>query len=232
MFRVLDEPRNPILVVIAGPNGSGKSALTEQLVHVDWFESDAYINPDNIAQTMPGGWRNPNNFRPAAEYAQDLRYQRLREAKDIVFETVLSSPEKLEFLAQAHDRGYFVHLIYVCTFDPTINAARVCQRVMQMGHDVPIEKIISRYYRSVSFAADSLPLVDVAHLFDNSVPSATPALVAHLEDETLSVCSNPPEWMAYIRDQSALNDLVVQELQLVGIEESLSSTSPWLTLPH
>jgi Uncharacterized protein conserved in bacteria len=230
VFRVLHEPKRPTLVVIAGPNGSGKSELTRQLVNVGWFESEAYINPDDIAQSMQGGWRNPDNFRPAAEHAQVLRYQRLDAGKDIVFETVLSSPEKLEFLTQAQGRGYFVHLIYVCTSDPTINASRVCRRVMQLGHDVPIEKIISRYYRSVTFASGALPLVHVAHFFDNSNELTAPTLVSHLHDGVLSVCHDSPDWMAYIRDQGEANGLVVQERRVLDLDESLLNASPWLTL--
>jgi predicted ABC-type ATPase len=204
--------------------------LTRQLVDLDWFESEAYINPDDIAQSMPGGWRNADNFRPAAEYAQVLRYRRLAEAKDIVFETVLSSPEKLEFLQEAQARGYFVHLIYVCTTDPTINAARVCRRVMEHGHDVPIEKIISRYYRSVAFAPDALPCVSVAHLFDNSNEFGAPTLVAHVQDGLLSVVHDPPDWMVYIREQSEANNLAVQERQVLDLNQSLSSTSFWFSV--
>lgn len=222
--------RCPTLVVVAGPNGSGKSEFTRQLVNLNYFESEAYINPDDIAQSMPGGWRNPDNFRPAAEYAQMLRYQRLAESKDIVFETVLSSPEKLEFLREAQEHGYFVHLVYVCTNDPTINAARVCRRVMENGHDVPIEKIISRYYRSVALAADALPFVSVAHLFDNSNDFEALALVAYLQDSILFVRRELPDWINQIREQSETKNLTVRERQVLSLHESLSRQSPWLSL--
>ena len=76
-FRMPAGSSCPTLVAVAGPNGSGKSELTRQLVNLNYFDSEAYINPDDIAQSMPGGWRNSDNFQPAAERAQTLRYKRL-----------------------------------------------------------------------------------------------------------------------------------------------------------
>jgi len=57
--------------------------------------------------------------------------------------------EKLEFVQPAKEAGFFIRLFFVCTNDPSINAQRVALRVMEGGHDVPILKIISRYYRSI-----------------------------------------------------------------------------------
>lgn len=228
--QVLNGSRRPTLVVIAGPNGSGKSELTRQLVNLNWFGSEAYINPDDIAQSMPGGWRNADNFPSAAERAQALRYQRLAASEDIVFETVLSSSEKLEFLRIAQERGYFIHLIYVCTNDPAINAARVCRRVMENGHDVPIGKIISRYYRSVAYAAEALPLVSASHFFDNSNDFEALALVAHAHNGVLYVRNELPDWMNRIRELSEAKHLTVQERHVLELSQSPANPTPWLSL--
>lgn len=40
----------PVLIVIAGPNGSGKTSVTSKILHHEWMEDAAYINPDIIAQ--------------------------------------------------------------------------------------------------------------------------------------------------------------------------------------
>lgn len=56
--------------------------------------------------------------------------------------------DKLDFVRRCVDGGYFVRVFFVGTESPTINAARVAQRVMKGGHTVPIEKIVSRYARS------------------------------------------------------------------------------------
>lgn len=42
-----------------------------------------------------------------------------------------------------------VRLLYVGTGDPRINAARVADHVMRGGHTMPIDKIITRYKRSL-----------------------------------------------------------------------------------
>jgi predicted ABC-type ATPase len=36
------------------------------------------------------------------------------------------------------------------------------------GHDVPVEKIISRYYRSIDLLWDAMKVCDRTYLFDNS----------------------------------------------------------------
>ena len=46
---------------------------------------------------------------------------------------------------RAKEKGYFVRCYYVLTADPAINVLRVKSRVAAGGHDVPEDKIISRY---------------------------------------------------------------------------------------
>ena len=57
----------------------------------------------------------------------------------------------------------------VLTADPQINIARVASRVSAGGHDVPVEKIISRYDRALALVHDLIPLCDVCHIYDNSM---------------------------------------------------------------
>ena len=141
--------RRPTLCVVAGPNGSGKTTTTIQLLNNEWAADSLYINPDNIAQETFGDWNSPEAVLKAAEEATRLRYECLKLGRDFVFETVFSAPEKLEFLRKAKDAGFFIRLFYVCTSDPTINVARITQRYLNGGHEVPISKIISRYYKSL-----------------------------------------------------------------------------------
>ena len=90
--------RRPTLCVVAGPNGSGKTTTTIQLLNNEWAADSLYINPDNIAQEMFGDWNSPEAVLKAAEKATQMRYECLEQGRDFVFETVFSSPEKLEFL--------------------------------------------------------------------------------------------------------------------------------------
>lgn len=185
----------PTLLIIGGPNGSGKTTFTKNLVDLNSFPADAYINPDDIAQTMPGGWHNAENFLPAAQEADRRRRLRLSEGLDIVFETVFSSPGKLDFLKQAKASGYDVHLNFFCTENPSIHAARVCERVMNNGHSVPIEKIISRYFRSIEMAVQAMEIVNTARFFDTTAHNALPRLVAWLSENTLALADDLPQWI-------------------------------------
>ncbi len=188
--------RKPILCVVAGPNGSGKTTTTEQLLNDEWAADSIYINPDNIAQETFGDWNSPEAVRKAAELVTQMRYDCLESRKNFVFETVFSSPEKLEFLQRAKDYGFFIRLFYVCTSDPTINVARITQRYLNGGHEVPISKVISRYYKSLLNTAKAIHFVDRAYIYDNSIDDQLPSLLYRTSEGKLTKCytDNIPEW--------------------------------------
>ena len=169
--------RRPTLCVVAGPNGSGKTTTTIQLLNNEWAADSLYINPDNIAQEMFGDWNSPEAVLKAAEKATQMRYDCLEQGRDFVFETVFSSPEKLEFLKKAKAAGFFIRFFYVCTSDPSINVARITQRYLNGGHEVPISKVISRYYKSLLNAEEAITFVDRAYVYDNSIDDQLPRLL-------------------------------------------------------
>lgn len=188
--------RKPTLCVIAGPNGSGKTTTTEQLLSNEWGADSIYINPDNIAQEEFGDWNNQEAVLKAAKRATEIRYQCFDERKDFVFETVFSSPEKLEFLRKAHEAGFFIRLFFVCTKDPTINVTRIAQRYLNGGHEVPISKVVNRYFKSLDNAQEAIRFVDRAYIYDNSVDNQLPQLLYRTTDGwiTKRYTDNMPEW--------------------------------------
>ncbi len=161
--------RKPVLIVIAGPNGSGKTSTTRLVIKHEWAEQCVYINPDEIAQNKFGDWNDVNAVRQAVEYCESWREQLLQERKDFIFETVLSSDGKVDFLKRAKEAGYFIRMFFICTDNPTINAARIAKRVMEGGHDVPIQKIISRYEKAIINAIQVTEFADRAYFYDNSI---------------------------------------------------------------
>ena len=177
--------RRPTLCVVAGPNGSGKTTTTIQLLNNEWAADSLYINPDNIAQEMFGDWNSPEAVLKAAEKATQMRYECLVQGRDFVFETVFSSPEKLEFLKKAKEAGFFIRFFYVCTSDPSINVARITQRYLNGGHEVPISKVISRYYKSLLNAEEAIAFVDRAYVYDNSIDDQLPRLLYRTIDGEL-----------------------------------------------
>ena len=172
----------PVLCVVTGPNGSGKTSTTEKLLANEWAADSVYINPDNIAQEKYGDWNSEEAVINAAKEATRLRYQCLEENTSFVFETVFSSQEKLDFLKKAKEAGFFIRFFYVCTNNPQINVLRVTQRFLNGGHEVPISKIISRYYKSLTLAAQAIQIVDRAYIYDNSRNNELPQLLYRTMD--------------------------------------------------
>lgn len=109
----------------------------------------------------------------ASVCADFIRRKLLEERKSFTFETVMSSYDKIEFLELAKKLGYRNYLYYVATSDPIINISRVKNRVALMGHNVPEDKIVSRYYRSLKYLKVAVKLSDRAYIFDNSSSERT-----------------------------------------------------------
>lgn len=178
--------KKPTLIVVCGPNGSGKTSITKKILKHDWLDNCTYINPDEIARDIYGDWNSPEAVFSAANYAKELRENLLKEGSSIIFETVLSSTEKIDFILLAKKRGYFIRIFFVCTDSPTINASRIAQRVIQGGHDVPIPKIISRYSKSIANCAIIASLVDRLYVYDNSRENKEPILLFRTADGQLT----------------------------------------------
>ena len=176
----------PTLVIVAGPNGSGKTTITEKLLKHEWTDDTVYINPDLIAKEKFGSWDSYESVIKAAEYSKELRYQLIEKRKNIAFETVFSTQEKIDYIIHAKNNGYFIRFFFVCVDDPTINAQRVALRVMEGGHDVPISKIIKRYYKSIENCLQIINIANRAYFYDNTINEQNPKLMFRTTDGVLT----------------------------------------------
>ncbi len=104
----------------------------------------------------------------ASVAADFIRHKLIQAGQSFTFETVMSSPDKLELLRKAQERGYRTYLYYIATEDVEINISRVANRVTMGGHNVPKDKIVSRYYRSLDLLMDAIRCTNRAYIFDNS----------------------------------------------------------------
>jgi predicted ABC-type ATPase len=104
----------------------------------------------------------------ASVLADAIRRELLEEGKTFTFETVMSSPDKVDFMKEARNRGYRVYLYFVATDDPEINIDRVRRRVMLGGHPVPDDKVRKRYRKSIDLMTAACDVVHRAYIFDNS----------------------------------------------------------------
>jgi predicted ABC-type ATPase len=177
--------KKPILIIIAGPNGSGKTSITHKVLHHKWLDDCVYINPDDIAKNTFGDWNSYEAVMKAAVLSTQMREDCIAEGKSLIFETVLSAYDKVDFVKRAKEKGYFIRLFFVGTESPTINASRIARRVMEGGHDVPITKIISRYSKSIINCCAISKIVDRAYVYDNSVEFAEPTLMFRIIDGIL-----------------------------------------------
>lgn len=192
----------PKLIIIAGPNGSGKTSVTEKLLRHEWIESCVYVNPDLIAQNTFGDWNSEKSILQAVKKAEEIRENCLKNKEGLIFETVLSAIDKIDFIKRAVEHGFFVRLFFVATDHPTINASRIARRVMEGGHDVPITKIINRYTKSIANCSLLATIVDRLYVYDNSVDFAEPKLLFRAVNGKLGKQYNPINgWANIIYDQ-------------------------------
>ena len=196
----------PKLLIIAGPNGSGKTSVTDKILKHEWIEGCEYINSDNIARDMFGDWNSPEAVLKAACYAAEAREKCITNGRSLIFETVLSAPDKISFVKQAKQNDYFVRLFFIGTDNPQINAARIAYRVQTGGHDVPIPKIISRYSKSITNCGLLVPLVDRLYVYDNSIDNAFPQLLFRTSSGKLTKQYAPIRDWASVIFQAATND--------------------------
>lgn len=138
----------------------------------------------------------------ASVTADFIRFLLLREHQSFTFETVMSSPDKIQLLQKAQELGYKTYLYYVATEDSNINIERVANRVAKGGHDVPQDKIISRYHRSLDLLLSAIKATNRAYLFDNS--SENQVCIAEITNgtELLMRSDTKPAWFQqYILDK-------------------------------
>jgi predicted ABC-type ATPase len=104
----------------------------------------------------------------AACVADFLREELLNCGESFSFETVMSHPNKVEFFARARTQGYRTYLYFISTESPVVNVSRIETRVATGGHDVPHDKILERYERTMRLARDAIAHAYRAFIFDNS----------------------------------------------------------------
>jgi predicted ABC-type ATPase len=158
----------PVVLVFAGPNGSGKSTITRMMPLYG-----VYVNADELKK------EHSLTDIKAAQEAEALRNKLIEKNDDFTFETVLSTERNLLLLQKAKERGYEIQCVYVLTHSADINVERVKDRVREGGHDVPEDKIRSRYFKALELLPQIIDVCDKIFIIDNS---DKPSLIFKKED--------------------------------------------------
>jgi predicted ABC-type ATPase len=163
----------PVLIALAGSNGAGKSTFyAEALSAVDC----PFVNADEIARALSvtTGRAAADLAYEAMHRAEALRADLVSQRLSFIMETVLSDTRgaKLSFFADAQAAGYFLLFVYIRLDGVQTSIARVTQRVLNGGHDVPDEKLHTRFVRKQENALKALAMADAGIVFDNSDPES------------------------------------------------------------
>ncbi|HEX5105567.1 MAG TPA: AAA family ATPase [Pirellulaceae bacterium] len=181
----------PELWIVAGPNGAGKTTLASLEPIASLLRSNQVLNPDDRClsllqqQGLPGFSSAPLDvlqatFLKAADEVLAELQAAIAANQAVLVETVLSTPKYRAIVDEVRSRGGFFGLIYVALKSPELAFERVQSRARLGGHDVPGDRVATRWRRSLEhlpwFAARSQRLL----VYDNSnsVPTAAPLLVA------------------------------------------------------
>ena len=160
-----------------------KALLQEESKKLKFSDNKIYFDDINV-----------NSYY--ASVCADFIRQKLLELKiSFTFETVMSSHDKIELLKKAQKSGYRTYLYFIATQDPLINISRVKNRVLNGGHDVPKDKIVSRYYRSLGLLSDAIRYSNRAYIFDNSSSGRKWLAQINNGNEVELKTQNIPRWM-------------------------------------
>jgi predicted ABC-type ATPase len=186
--------RRPIVVAIGGPNGAGKSTFFEAHLKSAGLH---FLNADVLAQGLE------LDAYESARVVANLRAELVRQRESFIFETVFSDPigDKVAFLKQTARSGCAVVLCFVGIADAGISEQRVAMRVSQGGHDVPAEKLIERFPRTLANFSTAISELPCVLVFDNN-DLRTPFrhVAVFVNGHSLQLNEPIPSWLKSILD--------------------------------
>jgi len=154
------------LYIIAGCNGAGKTTASVTILP-EILDCKQFVNADEIARGL-----SPFNSESVAIQADRLMLERIEYLLDqdgsFAIETTLSKKSYQKLVAKAHEKGFYVQLLYFWLPSPEFAAARVAQRVKEGGHNIPNDVIFRRYFAGIKNLFEIyMPIVDYWVIYDN-----------------------------------------------------------------
>lgn len=134
-----------ILYIIAGANGSGKTTFA---MTYSQLKNLHFINADEIAKEYDPNDLEKYKIKAGKEFFRQLEFYLEDKEESFIIETTLSGMYLERTIQKAKQKNFTTVLIYLFLNDDTENILRVKNRVLNGGHDIPVEDIKRRYVRS------------------------------------------------------------------------------------
>jgi predicted ABC-type ATPase len=183
----------PQLVVLAGPNGAGKSTFYDAFLAGSPLP---FLNADHFAAET-----GIDSFE-AARILDATRDRFIADRLGFITETVFSDPHghKLGMLRAAAVAGYDITLVYIGVASADLLAARIDRRVAAGGHDVPRDRVASRFERSLANLREAIPIATTVKLYDNTSADEPYRLVAvfTVGELTFRATGRLPRWVGAV----------------------------------
>ena len=184
--------QRPLIVAVAGPNGAGKTTFYHAHLKPAGLR---WVNADVLAGEL--------DMEPyaAAAVAGKLRQELVDQHESFAFETVFSDPvgDKVAFLQAAARQGYTVVLCFIGISGPEVSEQRVAMRVTQGGHDVPADKLITRYPRTLGNLQAAIRDLPHVWIFDNdNLRSPFRKAAVFEQGRPVSLTKPVPKWLQQI----------------------------------
>lgn len=187
---------NPNVYIIAGPNGAGKTTFAREFLP-NYANCRVFINADLIAQGLSPFDPERAAFRAGRLMLREIEAQAER-GEDFGFETTLSGKGHLHLVRGLKGRGFGMHIFYLWVPSAELTLARIKERVLRGGHDVPESVVRRRFEKSMrNFFGPYRALADSWMLFDNS-------------RESLSIVASKDKGSLRILQSERYNELVVR----------------------
>lgn len=184
------------LYIIAGPNGAGKTTASYRVLP-EIFDCLEFVNADEIARGI-----SPLNPDAVAIQSGRIMLKRIHEllddGKTFAVETTLSSNTYVSFIKKAKNKEYDVILLFLKLNSEELAIERVKTRVLEGGHNIPINVIRRRYHNGLKNLFNKYRyIVDKWILVDNS-------------EEDFQTIANGSKNKLFIKDDIIWNELIKQ----------------------
>jgi predicted ABC-type ATPase len=181
------------ITVLAGVNGAGKSSVAGESIIQSGGE---YYNPDIMTRSIMEK-RGASLYEANSEAWQkgkDALERAIASCGSFTFETTLGGNTITEILLHAaEEKKAEIHLLFVGLSSVELYIKRVKQRVSQGGHDIPEDKIRSRYTTSPQNLIRLIPFLSSLYVYDNSAsgdPTPAPIKLAYVDNNEIKHMAN------------------------------------------